>query len=87
MAYDRKMPADLARSLSQRARTTRRARDQVASAFRRETFTLPRDAAREKAREWFSSFPKQAYMTEIESWRELADGQIEFTIRRLPTAD
>ncbi len=87
MAYDRKMPADLARSLSQRARSTRRARDQGPSAFRRETFTLPRDAAREKAREWFSAFPKQAYMTEIESWRELADGQIEFTIRRLPTAD
>jgi hypothetical protein len=28
-----------------------------------------------------------AYMTEIEYWRELADGRIEFTIRRLPTAD
>jgi hypothetical protein len=35
----------------------------------------------------FSAFPKQAYMTEIESWRELADGQIEFTMRRLPSAD
>ena len=32
-------------------------------------------------------FPKAAYMTEIESWRELADGKIEFTMRRLPTAD
>ncbi len=38
---------------------------------------------------FFSSyrFPKAAYMTEIEFWRELDDGQIEFTIRRLPTAD
>jgi len=26
-------------------------------------------------------------MTEIESWRELPDGRIEFTMRRLPTAD
>jgi hypothetical protein len=26
-------------------------------------------------------------MTEIEFWRELADGRIEFTIRRLPSAD
>ena len=87
MAYERKRPADLAQSLSQRFRATRFAREQASSAWRRETFTMPRDAAREKAREWFSTFPKQAYMTEIESWRELSDGQIEFTIRRLPTAD
>ncbi len=87
MAYERKRPADLAHSLSQRFRATRYAREQSSSAWRRETFTMPRDAAREKAREWFDAFPKQAYMTEIESWRELADGQIEFTIRRLPTAD
>jgi len=26
-------------------------------------------------------------MTEIESWRELADDRIEFTMRRLPSAD
>jgi hypothetical protein len=26
-------------------------------------------------------------MTEIEFWRELDDGRIEFTIRRLPSAD
>ena len=36
-------------------------------AFRRETFALPR----EKAREMFRRFPQAAYMTEIESWREL----------------
>ena len=48
---------------------------------------MPREAAREKARELFNAYPKQAYMTEIESWRELADGRIEFTMRRLPTAD
>ena len=43
--------------------------------------------AREKAREVFRRYPKPAYMTEIESWRELPDGRIEFTMRRLPTAD
>jgi hypothetical protein len=48
---------------------------------------LPRIEARAKAREWFDLYPKAAYMTEIEFWRELADGQIEFTIRRLPSAD
>ncbi|URQ75462.1 MAG: hypothetical protein NBV76_01345 [Candidatus Ochrobactrum gambitense] len=55
--------------------------------FIRETFTLPRQAAREKAREWFDTFPKSAYWTEIESWCERPDDVIEFTMRRLPTAD
>ena len=55
--------------------------------WRRETFRLPRIEARAKAREWFERFPKAAYMTEIESWRELADDEIEFVMRRLPTAD
>jgi len=38
-------------------------------------------------RELFTRFPKLAYMTEIESWRELPGDRIEFTMRRLPTAD
>lgn len=75
-------PADLAararQALQKRAKS---------DAFRRETFALPRTQAREKAREMFRRFPKPAYMTEIESWRELPDGRIEFTMRRLPTAD
>jgi len=75
-------PADLARATAQRfaAHTTR-------DAFRRETFALPREAAREKARELFKRFPKAAYQTEIESWRVLPDDRIEFTMRRLPSAD
>ena len=55
--------------------------------FVRETFTLPRLAAREKAREWFETFPKAAYWTEVESWRQLEGDRIEFTMRRLPSAD
>jgi hypothetical protein len=35
----------------------------------------------------FERFPKAAYMTEIESWRELSDDRIEFVLRRLPSAD
>ncbi|GGC80669.1 hypothetical protein [Chelatococcus reniformis] len=82
-------PADVARRLAERRdrflqRPPRRAAD---DGWRRETFTLPRGEAREKAREWFARFPKAAYMSEVESWRELADGSIEFTMRRLPTAD
>jgi hypothetical protein len=77
-------PADLARRSAARiAERTRGALD----SFRRETFVLEREAARAKAREILTRFPKAAYMTEVESWRELADGRIEFTMRRLPSAD
>jgi hypothetical protein len=80
--YER--PKDIARSFARRsARVPSARRDSC----RRETFSLPREAAREKAREMFQRYPKAAYMTAIESWRELPDGAIEFTMRRLPTAD
>jgi hypothetical protein len=72
-------PADIARRLAGRAHPL--------DAFRRETFALPRAAARAKAREMFRRFPKAAYMTQIESWRELPGDRIEFTMRRLPSAD
>lgn len=55
--------------------------------FIRETFTLEREQARLKAREWFDAWPKAAYWTTVESWRALETGEIEFTMRRLPTAD
>lgn len=87
MAIERRKPADVARTLAERGRMFARAKGEPGSAWRRETYTMPRLEAREKAREWFAQFPKAAYMTEIESWRELADGQIEFTMRRLPSAD
>jgi hypothetical protein len=84
MAMDRQKPADIAKRLSQRSAKARASSQDM---WRRETYTLPRGEARDKAREWFVKFPKAAYMTEIEFWRELSDGQIEFTIRRLPSAD
>ena len=55
--------------------------------FLRRTYVLAREEAREEARGWFTRFPKAAYMTAVESWREIEDGRIEFTMRRLPTAD
>jgi hypothetical protein len=75
-------PRDIADRMA-RSRATRQADD----GFRRETFSLPRQAARDKAREMLTRFPKAAYMTEIESWRELPGDVIEFTVRRLPSAD
>lgn len=55
--------------------------------FLRETFTLPRDRARTKARDFLKRYPKAAYMTGVESWHELPGGDIEFTMRRLRSAD
>lgn len=63
------------------------ARRSEGGGFNRETFTLPRDEARARAREFFDRYPKAAYMTEIEFWQELPDGRISVTMRRLPTAD
>ena len=80
--YER--PRDIARSFAQDCARRKVSRS---DSYRRETFSLPREAAREKAREMFRRFPKAAYMTAIESWRELPDGGIEFTMRRLPSAD
>jgi hypothetical protein len=55
--------------------------------FLDETITLPLQAARLKARQFLDEPPADSYMTIVENWRQLPDGQIEFTIRRLPTAD
>ena len=85
MAAGTKKPIDLAERVV--SRRSRRSTTAAEGAWRRETFCLPRDEARAKAREWFERFPKAAYMTEIESWRELARDRIEFVIRRLPSAD
>ena len=55
--------------------------------FVRQSYKLPRDTARRTAREWFDRYPKAAYWTAVENWRVLDGDVIEFTMRRLPTAD
>ncbi|MGE9008164.1 hypothetical protein ACO2JO_06255 [Leptospira interrogans] len=55
--------------------------------FLRRTFTLPVEDARAKAREFLRENPSGGYMTIVGGWRQLPDGQIQFTMRRLPTAD
>lgn len=78
-------PLEALRKGLTRSRAERAARPR--DGFLRETFVLPRSDARDKAREWFDRWPRQAYWTEIESWFERPGDVIEFTIRRLPTAD
>jgi len=53
----------------------------------RQSWTLPRAEARDKAREFLKAYPQAAYGSEVESWRVLPGDIIEFTMRRLPSAD
>ena len=62
-------------------------RRKPADGYLRQTFTLPRAQARVAARDFLVRYPKAAYMSGVESWRELPDGEIEFTMRRLSSAD
>ncbi|MEF2071654.1 hypothetical protein [Consotaella aegiceratis] len=73
--------------LKRQLQRSRAAKTERRDDFVRETFTLPREAARVKAREWFERYPKAAYWTSVESWRILPDDEVEFTMRRLPSAD
>lgn len=78
-------PLDDLRKRLERSREERAGKSR--DGFLRETFLLPRQAARDKAKEWFDRWPRQAYWTEIESWFERPGDLIQFTIRRLPAAD
>ena len=72
-------PADLAERMSNR--------DALADGVVRVIFTLPVEAARVKAREIISQAPQGGQLTIVEQWRQLPDGQIELTMRRLRAAD
>ncbi|MEH2557578.1 hypothetical protein V1286_006080 [Bradyrhizobium algeriense] len=73
------------RQLADRMRD-HRAQHRARDGFVRETFTQRRDDARQTVREFLDHYPKPAYMSEVEHWRELPGGGIEFTMRRLRTA-
>jgi hypothetical protein len=57
--------------------------DRMSAAPQPMTFTLPVEAARLKAREILKGLPQAGYMAVVENWRQLPDGQIEFTMRHL----
>ena len=76
MAY---RPSDLAERMS--------IRDEPVDIIMRTTFRLPVEAARVKAREILREVPQGGYMSIVEQWRQLPDGQIELTMRRLRAAD
>ena len=80
-------PRDLASRMASRRKPRDGFRQGFEDGFLRETFRLPREKARERARDFLNRYPKAAYMSAVESWRELPDGEIEFTMRRLASAD
>jgi len=62
-----------------------RGTDNDASSF--ETYTLSLEAARLKARDILDRRPARGQRHTVEGWRQLADGKIEFTMRRWPAPD
>jgi len=80
-------PRDLAERMARRRKAGVKPGGSSTDGYLRESFTLPRAAARERAQAFFARYPKAGYMSVVESWRELPGGDIEFTMRRLPSAD
>jgi hypothetical protein len=75
------------RHLADRFRSQRDRRKVESDDFTPETFTLPLEAARRKVRDILDGIPRSGYLRTVERWRQLPDGLIEFTMRRLPTPD
>jgi hypothetical protein len=72
-------PSELAERISNKRKLT--------DGIMRETFRLPVEAARVKAREIIRQAPQDGYVAVVEQWRPLPNGQIELTTRRLRAAD
>lgn len=60
---------------------------QISAAQHLETFRLPLDAARRKAREVIDRPPRNGLTSVVQNWRQLPDGQIEFVIQHLAAVD
>jgi hypothetical protein len=72
-------PSDLAERMSNR--------NGLADVDLYEIFKLPVEAARAKAREIISQAPKSGQLTVVDRWRQLPDGWIELTTRRMQAGD
>lgn len=74
-------PKDLADEMARRRKAW------ADDGFVRERFTLDRLEARKTARAFLDRWPSAAYMSAVDNWRELPNGRIEFTMKRLKSAD
>lgn len=79
------VPGQLAGRLAARRDIVQRQKDAagILSGWR-QTYILSRKKAHTMAREWIEGPHRSAYVTEVESWRDLGDGRIECTVRRIP---
>jgi hypothetical protein len=59
--------------------------DRMSGTQQPQIVTLPIESARLKAREILDQIARAGFVTVVENWRQLPDGQIEFTMRNLPT--
>jgi len=82
-----KISVDRPRLLSERVRLQSDDRKIEIGDVILETFTLPLEAARLEVRAIIADISQRGYQIIVERWRQLPDGQIEFTMRRLPAAD
>jgi hypothetical protein len=62
-------------------------REAIKNDFALQTFTLPLEAARLKVRDILDRKPTCGHLETVEGWRQLADGRVEFTMRRWPAPD
>jgi hypothetical protein len=60
---------------------------QISAAQHLETFKLPLDAARRKAREVIDQPPRNGLTSVVQNWKQLPDGQIEFVVRHFAATD
>lgn len=51
----------------------------------RQTFTMDSEDARKTTFEWMRRWPVATHWTRVESWSNLPDGRIRFTMVRLPS--
>ena len=61
--------------------------DRMSGTQQPQVVTLPIESARLKAREILDQIARAGFVTVVENWRQLPDGQIEFTMRQMPTPD
>jgi hypothetical protein len=59
--------------------------DRMSGTQQPQIVTLPIESARLKAREILDQIARAGFVTVVENWRQIPDGQIEFTMRNLPT--
>jgi hypothetical protein len=80
-------PMDGPRRLSDRFRSHSDRRKIETDDVVLETFTLPLEAARLKVRSLIDGISQPGYREIVERWRQLPNGEIEFTVRHVQVAD